>query len=500
MSSRTHSPGNQPHLGPYDSMRDYIYALETEGRLVRIPEIDQDFYEATALAYRMIDRLGKDRAPALLIERLKIDGEWREGPVICNPYGSFVDEAMTFGLDTETEDEQELYKIVIEAIGKRRDAASKWLTEDPVEIDASMAPCKEVIHTGDDIDILQYAFLKNNPADAGRYLNMGSVFLYDEEIGPNVGTYRCQLKDKNKIAVNPQPGQHGWLILNAKKRRGEKVAPCAIAFGSDPITFAVSSNRMAGLGESELAIAGGLRGKPVEVVKCETVDYLVPATAEMIIEGEIPLDESEPEGPYAEMYGYMGPEESRVFFMNITAITHRHQPWVMNSFTGVTNDMPMSPQLAAEYFRYKAMLPNLTGYYLMPGAFGFAVVSIDKRAPGEGIQTGQTIAATPFGSKTVIVVDKDINILDPHSILHAIGARWQPSAHLFIPQTLQRAPDPSLPHRGLSSKMVIDATRQLPDEGGPAGWPPYSRTLLEENAPESFERIDGKWSEFFGGR
>ncbi len=497
MSSLAHSSDNQPQLGPYESMRDYIYALEAKGRLLRIPEIDQDAYEATALVYRMLDRFSMDQAPALLIERVKIDGEWRDGPLICNPYGSWADEAMTFGIDIDSQDEQVVYKTVIEAIGKRRDETAKWLTKEPVEVDAGQAPCKEVIHTGDDINILQYAFLKNNPADAGRYLNLGSVFLHDEEIGPNMGTYRCQLKGKDKIAVNPSPGQHGWLILNAKRRRGEKVAQCAVALGSDPITFAVSSNRMAGLGESELPIAGGLRGKPVELVKCETVDYLVPATAEMIIEGEIPLDQFEEEGPYAEMYGYMGPQEPKNFFMNITAITHRHQPWIMNSFTGVTNDLPLSPQLAAEYFRYKAILPNLTGYYMMPGAFGFSVVSIDKRAPGEGIQAGQTITATPFGCKTVIVVDKDINLLDPRSILHAIGARWQPSAHLFIPQTLQRAPDPSLPNRGMSSKMVIDATRQLPGEGGPESWPPYSRTLLEENAPDAFERIDKKWADLF---
>ena len=77
-----------PDIGPFDGMRDYIMALEARGRVKRIPEIDQDKYEATALAYRMVDRFGMDSAPALLIERVKIGGDWREGPIVCNPYGS----------------------------------------------------------------------------------------------------------------------------------------------------------------------------------------------------------------------------------------------------------------------------------------------------------------------------------------------------------------------------------------------------------------------------
>ena len=208
-----------PDIGPFDAMRDYIMALESRGRLKRIPEIDQDKYEATALAYRMVDRFGTDSAPALLIERVKIAGKWREGPIVCNPYGSWIDEALTFGAEIASDDEQVLYRSVIEELGKRLDGGGQWNRIDPVTLDAASAPCKEVIVTGDAIDITQYPWFKNNPADASRYINMGSVFLYDEEIGPNMGTYRSMVHDKNRIGVNPEPGQHGWLLLNAKRRR-----------------------------------------------------------------------------------------------------------------------------------------------------------------------------------------------------------------------------------------------------------------------------------------
>ena len=108
--------------------------------------------------------------------------------------------------------------------------------------------------------------------------------MVDPELGRNTGTYRCQVKGKNKIGVNSMPGQHGWRILAAKKRRGDKVAEVAIALGSDPILWCTSCTKLAGPGEDELSLAGGLRGKPIELVKCETIDILVPAHAEMIIE------------------------------------------------------------------------------------------------------------------------------------------------------------------------------------------------------------------------
>ena len=133
----------------------------------------------------------------------------------------------------------------------------------------------------------------------------------DPEFGKNTGTYRCQVRDGRRISINPEPSQHGWRILTSMRKRGDKVAKVAIAVGADPFTFCASSTKMAGFQEDELEFAGGLRGRPLEVVKCETSDIRVPAHAEMIIEGEVPLDEGLDEGPYGEMYGYLGPDEAQ---------------------------------------------------------------------------------------------------------------------------------------------------------------------------------------------
>ena len=481
----------------FESVRDYVGALERRGRLLRVESMDQDKYEATAFAYRLIDRFGIEYAPAFLIERIRIGGKWIDGPVVANAYGRWPDEAVLFGVSPITDDYQEMYRAVMDALRARLDASGSWRRIPPVDVkDPREAPCKEVVLTGDQVDLEKFAWLKNNPADAGRYVNMGSVFIQDPAIGSNVGTYRCQIKGPRKMAINPEPGQHGWRILMAMKERGDTVAKVAVAVGPDPMTFCASSTKMASYLEDELEFAGGLRGRPLPVVKCETCDIRVPAHSEFIIEGEVPLTEFEDEGPYGEMYGYLGPPKPNNFFMNIKAITHRRKPWVLNSFTGLTCDMPRAPQIASNFFLYKKLIPSLTGLISPRGANGVVVISIDKKFPGEGMAAGQYVAANTGLNKVVIVVDKDLNILDPSQILHALGARWQPSASLLIPQTQMMMPDPSRPRWGLSSKMVIDATRQLPGEGGPKSWAALNRDLLTQGAPEAFGLVDGRWNDY----
>ncbi|MDH4021695.1 MAG: UbiD family decarboxylase [Gammaproteobacteria bacterium] len=499
MNAAVPRPVPGPPARSFDSIRDFIRALDERGRVLHVESMDQDKYEVTAFAYRLIDKFGIEHAPAFMVDRIRINGNWMEGPLVANPYGRWPDEAVLFGVPEITGDYQQMYHAVLKAMETRLDAAGNWQRIPPRELDARRAPCKQVILRGDDINIGKFAWLKNNPADAGRYINITSVIMDDAEFGKNTGTYRCQVRDGRRISINPEPSQHGWRILTAMRKRGDKVAHVAIAVGADPFTFCASSTKMAGFREDELEFAGGLRGSALEVVKCETSHIRVPAHAEMIIEGEVPLDEGLDEGPYGEMYGYLGPMKPNNFFMNIKCITHREKPWILNSFTGLTCDMPRAPQIASNYFRYRQLIPNLTGLYSPRGANGVIVISIDKKLPGEGMAAGQYLAANIGLNKVVIVVDKDINILEPSQILHALGARWQPSASLLIPQTQMMMPDPSRRHWALSSKMIIDATRQLESEGGPKAWAPLNRDLLVKGAPDSFPLVDGKWDEYLKG-
>jgi UbiD family decarboxylase len=233
----------------------------------------------------------------------------------------------------------------------------------------------------------------------------------------------------------------------------------------------------------------------VELVKCETSDLMVPANAEMIIEGEVPTGEMEDEGPYGEMFGYLG-KQGRTFYMNVKAITHRKNPLFYNSFTGMEQTTHMVPWQAGDFFKLKKVIPYLVDMYQPHEAIGMTVLSIDKRFPAQGIAAG-SIAAGSLLDKMIVVVDKDVDVMNITEVLHTVATRWQPyPASLIIPQANTFMPDPSLAQRFITSKIVIDATRQLPSEGGPKDFPSLNRNLLKEKAPQSFEIVDKKWPEY----
>jgi 4-hydroxy-3-polyprenylbenzoate decarboxylase len=413
----------------------------------------------------------------------------------ANLYCGWDAAAMMYGVDKITDNQEEMYKAVMEKLKGFVNEGGQWKRIKPVEVDKSKALCKEVILTGNEVDITKFPWFKNNPGDVGRYVNTGAIFMEDPELVRNVGTYRCQVKGKKKIGVNTEVGQHGWVFMMRAARRGEKFKHVAIALGTDPIVWAMSSTKVAGLGEDELEFAGGFLGRPVELVKCETSDLLVPANAEMIIEGEVPMDQ-EDEGPYGEMFGYMG-KKHKNFYMNIKAITHRKNPIFTNSFTGVTKTTHMIPWQASSFFKLKQVIPYLVDMYSPHEAIGINILSIKKQFPNQGMSAGQIAAGSPTG-KIIIVVDEDVNIMNINDVLHAMSTRWQPDpASLIIPRGAVFSLDPSMPKRFQTSKIVIDATRQLPGEGGPKTWPPVSRALLEEKAPESFETVEKNWQQYW---
>ena len=178
--------------GPFNSLREFIDAIEANGRLLRIKEIDQDQYEYTALMYKLIDEFGFLGAPAVLAERVKIDGNWVEGPVIANQYGAADIEALAVGVNLKeiSEDQVSNYKKSLNKMA----ALCPIQGIKPKEIPVEAAPCKEVILRGNEIDIEKFPFLQTNPVDNGRFINTGNLVTIDSENGRNVGTYRMQIK------------------------------------------------------------------------------------------------------------------------------------------------------------------------------------------------------------------------------------------------------------------------------------------------------------------
>ena len=484
---------------PFDSFRDYIEAIEAHGLVLRVPRIDQDKYELTALMYRLIDEYGWYEAPCILAEEVKIDGKWIKGPLLTNHQGHWYTEAITFGVDPVVNDGKATYRAAMEKLEAMLVKGN--YPEIPTnEVSREEAACKEVIETGDDVDLTKFAFIQSNPADSRRYINTGSTFTEDPVIGKNFGTYRCELRGPRLIGLNSEPNQTAWRTFMAAKERGEKTVKVSIAVGQDPIVWMISGSRIVNrIGKKkydELAIAGGMRGKAVDVVKSETNDHMVPANAEMIIEGEVPLDEMMPEGPFGEMYQYLGPQKDENFIMRVNTVTYRKNPWVLNQFTGVTRGYVTGPTAVLYNVGLRSLVPNLIELHSPVDTTGLTYVRIKKTKAGDGIQAGKRLASIIPIFKVVVVVDEDIDVLNPSLVNMAIGSRWQPKTATLIIDDARGMPlDPSIDAEGRSSKIVIDATIKLPDEGGKEEFPQLNRSLLEELRPDSFASVEEKFGD-----
>lgn len=488
---------------PFDSMRDYLAALESRGLVIRIPRVDQDAWEATALMYRIRDAHGMRGAPALVFDEVRIGGRWIRGPLIVNESGHLFSECLAFGL--EPVDEGPIAGEPFASYRKAREHFVRIVAENdgefptipPVQVARADAPCKAISLRGDDIDLTSFPFIQCNPGDAGRYINTGVVFTRHPKYGLNVGTYRCHLRGPREIGLNSEPGQTGYRHLMAARQRGEKTARVSIALTPDPYVWIVSGNKLVFRRPAdELAIAGGLAGRPLQVVRSETNDFLMPAHAEMIIEGEVPLDDLRPEGPYGEMVGYMGPQKNEQFWMRVTAVTHRPDPWIMNNFTGHQAGSLMAAAHARSFYRLKQEIPAVVDIFSDTRVVGVTFVSIRKTRPGEGLEVAEKITEANFFAKVVVVVDDDLDVTSHEQMLAALGARWQPFGATRIYESLPALPlDPSLVKAARGSKIAIDATRQWPEEGGPEDFPPMNRTLLEQGAPDAIDRVDRKWGE-----
>lgn len=475
---------------PFASLRDYLSALEQAGLLLRIPNFDQDAYESTAFAYRLIERCGYNRAPAFRFERVRIDGEWIDGPVIGGAYGPWLGEAMCFGI-TGHASPHEAYAAVLEKVAALR-GPDGYPHIPPEEVSAQQAPVKEIRLAGDEVDLARYPFIKTNPADAGRYINSGCLILQDPELGAKISVYRCQLQGPRCVSVNPEPGQSGWRFLQAMKERGDSVARVVLVLGVDPISYGVAGAAVAIAGQTELGVAGGLMGQPVPVVRAETSDVLFPANAEMVIEGEIPLNAMRPEGPFAEFYGVMGAAKTENYYMNVTAVTHRKEPIFLNSYSGIIRNAIGVPREATLLAKYRDRIEGLRAIHVPQQAAGVHIVSVDKSKAGQGMAAGRTYADGEMLAKIIVVVDSEISPYRLDEVWQTLGARWQPyPAAEIIREAKGIILDPSLSHPPETSKIIIDATPQFPEENGPTESPGNSKHLFQDAQPDALRRIDG---------
>jgi len=318
-------------------------------------------------------------------------------------------------------------------------------------------PVKEVILTGDKIDLYKLPQILHHQEDAGPYITAAISFAKD----PNGDTWNCaynrlMIKDRDTTSIHLTLAKHLWEFQRAAEAQG-KALPVAFAIGVHP-AIALGCLAIGSIDEDERAIMGGLLGEPLELVKCETSDLLVPAHAEMIIEGEILPHERTAEGPFGEFTGYSLGERQREVF-KVRAITHRRDAIFQDITVGHLDHLMLSttPIEANLYRAVRAMVPTVKAVRV-PAPFT-CYVSIEQRISGQAKNAILAVLGADLYMKRVVVVDHDVDVFNDRQVNWAIATRCQPDRDIAIITNARGSDlDPSTKEDGNTAKWGVDAT------------------------------------------
>ncbi len=440
----------------YEDLREFIQRLEEEGELARIGHEISPILEMTEIADRAVKAGGK----ALLFEKPK----GYDIPVLLNAFGT--EKRMKLALEVERFEEigerllsalefrPSSFMDAIKGVGILKDFMSF------IPKKTGKAPCKEV--EAGSLD--KFPILKCWPKDAGRFITFPVVITKDPETGEmNAGMYRMQVFDGKTTGMHWQIHKHGAEHFRkmAERRRGK--IEVAVAIGVDPATlYAATAPLPAGI--SEFMFAGFIRKERLKVTECETVDLLVPASAEIVLEGYVKVDEFRMEGPFGDHTGYYTPPEPYPLF-HITHITHRENPIYHATVVGKPpmEDAWLGKATERIFLPILRMIhPEIVDINLpVEGAFhNLAIVSIRKRYPGQAKKVMFALWGMGMLSltKIVVVVDEDVNVQDMKEVLWAVTSRFDPARDVVL---LPPSPTDSLDHSATSPTLQgrLESTR-----------------------------------------
>jgi UbiD family decarboxylase len=367
---------------------------------------------------------------------------------------------------------------------------------------------KEVIVTGSalkkpDGGLAAIPIPISNPGfDGGPFFTAPFCVTKDLETGKtNIGTYRMMLKGPAKTGISCPPAQHIGIHFRKAKERGRPLE-MAVVLGAVPAVGLASVSKIP-YGLEEYGVAGGLAGNPLELVRCETVDLEVPAHAEIVLEGEIPTDYEEPEGPFGEYTGYMGGKMiNRVF--NIKCIMHRSNPILQMFNEGIPSESSLMRKLSYEAIVWKLLRQDCNipavervSFHEWSGSWKYCVIQMKKTTPAQPWQALMAASAfDPNLGKVVITVDEDIDPDDPDAVNWALSFRMQPHRDTRIITHKYAALDPSaappgspvdearFPSPSGCSALLMDATRKWP-------YPPVAlpKRAYMENAKKIWQEL-----------
>jgi UbiD family decarboxylase len=321
----------------------------------------------------------------------------------------------------------------------------------------SRAPVKEVVLTGEKINLYDLPQIVHHEGDAGPYITAAISFAKDPAGDSwNCAYNRLMIKSRDTTSIHLTLAKHLWEFQRAAEAQGKSL-PVSFAIGVHP-AIALGCLAIGSIDEDERGIIGGLLGEPLELVKCESSDVLVPAHAEMIIEGDILPHERTAEGPFGEFTGYSLGERRREV-VKVRAITHRRDAIFQDITVGHLDHLMLSttPIEANLYRAVRAMVPTVKAVRV-PAPFT-CYVSIEQRISGQGKNAILAVLGADLYMKRVVIVDHDVDIFNDRQVNWAIATRCQPDRDLLIVGNARGSDlDPSTREDGYTAKWGLDAT------------------------------------------
>ena len=424
-------------------LRSFIAQMESEHpeEIARVTKPISPRYEITALLTQL-ER--SKRFPLLFCE--KVNGS--NAPVVINVQASR--KLMAFALECRPDE-------LAAAFSARQNRPIP-----PVELSA--ASVHEVLRLGDEVDLTQVPLLTHYDVNAAPYITAGIVVAADPDTGVRNTSYnRLMLAGKRELRIFMAVGRHLWTLHNKAERRGEPL-PIAIIIGVHPL-FSLGAQAFTPSTDDEYAVIGGIMGEALRVVKAKTVPIVIPADAEMVIEGRILPHIRREEGPFGEFTGHAVSKDERQV-VEVTAITHRKNYIFQDVHAGYTEHKLMGavPREAALIKAVRQTVPTVKSVCMpVSGNCRFhAYISIAKRTPGQAKNAICAAFASDMLLKHVIIVDDDIDVFDEEQVLWAVSNRFQADRGLVvIPNAQGSELDPSAGPGGINAKMGLDATKPL---------------------------------------
>ena len=424
-------------------LRSFIAELEAKHpeEVARVTQPISPRYEITAL----LTQLEKaKRFPLLYCESV----EGSDAPVVINAQASR--KLMALALECKAE----------ELAAKFTERQGKPMA--PVEV--ADAPVHEVVKLGDDVDLTQVPLLTHYDVNAAPYVTAGIVVAADADSGVRNTSYnRLMMARKRELRIFMAIGRHLWTLQNKAEQRNQAL-PVAIVVGVHPL-FSLGAQAFTPSTDDEYAVIGGMMNEALRVVKAKTVPILVPADAELIIEGTILPNVRREEGPFGEFTGHAVSKDERQV-IEVSAITHRKNYIFQDVHAGYTEHKLMGavPREAALIKAVRQTVPTVKNVCMpVSGNCRFhAYISISKRTPGQAKNAICAAFASDMLLKHVVIVDDDIDVFDEEQVLWAVSNRFQADRGLVVIANAQGSElDPSAGPGGVNAKMGLDATKPL---------------------------------------